>query len=228
VISVDCSPLQESPQAKWHLGFHSDTINDIVGARVTYERSDSGVGRRNPQPSSRPSRRAPCTVPFNQWFIDAVCTPLKIILQKGTYKKIIVLFHDLYGTGGSMAMSHLFELSIPDGYHIIKEHLSQHVWKFGFGTCQGRCRICFSDQAKRMRAVAEQQAKTVMAVNCFDPLQRPRVCNTLSLPLHTRSLYLPIPAKCVTSTRDLNFNTPGVSEAARPRETRCTYQFGCG
>jgi hypothetical protein len=180
VISVDCSPLQGSPASKCHLGFHYATIKDIVGADVTYEPSDSGVGRESPQPSSRPRHHAPCTVPFSQWFIDAVCTPLKIILQKGTYMKIIVLFHDLHGTGGPLAMSHLFAQSIPNGYHFSEEHLSQHVWKFGFHGCQGGqdgCRTCFSNEAERMRAPAEQLAKKIMADHCFDALQRPRVCN---------------------------------------------------
>jgi hypothetical protein len=187
VICVDCSALQVS--AKDHLGYHFDTINGIVNAKVPYVsispdqmymEGKPGVGRQNPQPSSKPSGPEARTVPFNVWFIDAVCNPFKIILQNGNSKKIIVLFYDWEGEQASVAMSHLFAGSIPDVYRKSEEHLSQQNWTFGLRECANTkdraCNVCYSISAERMRAAAELQAKAVMMTNCFSLLQRPFVC----------------------------------------------------
>ena len=147
-----------------------------------YVEGKTVVGRRSPQPTSEPSCPEACrTGPFNVWFIDAVCTPLKVILQNGICNKIIVLFYDWDGEQGSVAMSHLFAQSIPDGYRTSEEHLSQNSWIFrSSGGCKstddGVCNICFSKDAERMRAAAERQARVVMEANCFKLLQRPFVC----------------------------------------------------
>ena len=130
MICVDCRCIKLSTKACEHLGYNFDTINSIVNAKIAYKsrrpedvyvEGKPVVGRRSPQPSSEPSCPEACrTGPFNVWFIDAACTPLKVILQNGNCNKIIVLFYDWDGEQGSVAMSHLFAQSIPDESEQVK------------------------------------------------------------------------------------------------------------
>jgi hypothetical protein len=178
VICVDCSalPVARTPRSLKHLGYHCDTVCGIVAGDITYVASEPDqmymegkpeVWRQSPKPSSRPSRHASRTVHFGEWFVQALCAPLKRILQNGTAKKIIVLFYDQDGSRGSVAMSHLFERSLPDGYQRTSEHLSGQRWKFGFADCSWNCSECCSPTAEQRRAAAEQEASAVMMDNCF-------------------------------------------------------------
>jgi hypothetical protein len=191
VICVDCTSIALSSAAYEHSGYNCDTINSIVNSKITYMlrrpedmyvEGNTEVGRRSPQPSSEPSCSEICrTAPFNVWFIDAVCTPLKVILQNGNCNKIVVLFYDLGGQHSSVAMSHLFAQTIPEEYRKSEEHLSRNGWVHGSrGGCNltgdGVCISCFSADAERMRAAAERQVRVVMEANCFKLLQRPFVC----------------------------------------------------
>jgi hypothetical protein len=179
VICVDCGALPVAPaqhRNTMHLGYHPGTVCGIAEGDVRYvareldEMCMDGnpeVWRQSPKPSSSPSHHVMRTVSFGNWFIQAVCTPLQKILKNGTSRKIIVLFYDNDGSCGPVAMSHLFERSLPDEYKRTSEHLSGHRWKFGFPNCSRECKQCFSTRADEQRAKSEMEAKQVMTQNCF-------------------------------------------------------------